>query len=214
MKYIVTLIASIFIPILLLSQNTLLVNKIEVDEDRYKGIKGNPYYFEDPQTAEVYLDDSEKPFEVLLNINLYSNEIEMYDGEGKYSILDMRKLRQIIIPENPVIDNLHIYHLKNQLYFKLYQGSIYQLVEKPRVSLEEIVQRPPGQIIRIKRFKRSDKLLLETADTSESIKVKKKSVTKLLGKPAKKVLKQTKNKMKNVADLARLLKDLESSIAE
>ncbi len=211
MKFISTLVILVFCPLFLLSQNTLLVNKVAIDEDRYKGIKGNPYYFEAPQKAEIYLDDSEKPFEVSLNINIYSNEIEMYDGEGKYSILDLRQVRQIIIPENPVIDDLHIYHLKNQLYFKLYQGSKYQLVEKPRVSLEEIVQRPPGQIIKIKRFKRNDKLLLETKDTSEPIKAKKKTVTKVLGKSAKKLMKQTKNKMKNIADLVRLLKDLESS---
>ncbi len=184
------------------------MNKQPIDANRYKGITGIPYYFEQPIAAKLFLIGKPEPFKVLLNLNLYEGEVEVFE-DGQYAVIENKKIESIEIDQGEDNDPLTVKITKDKFFLTHYVGVKYKLTEIPRVIIEEREHRPPGEIIIKKRFVKKESFSIANESGTRPIDISKKGIAKVLGKEAEKMAKKQKNKLKKVGDLIQLLEELD-----
>lgn len=195
-----------------LSQEELIfMNAQPIDAERYKGIKGSPYLFEDWSTG-VLLRDNEKPIEVPeMNFNAYSHNFEV-KTEDKIIILDGTPYKAIKIKgieeEKPTLfaRGVHPY-FKGKFVIVLYEGQKRSLFKQYSNRIYENTIQDVGKTREIKRFTASKNYFILENGELKKVKLKKKDVLAILG--VEKVMKQNKIKMNSEEDLVRLLELIE-----
>lgn len=188
---------------------TLLTNKKPVDASRYGDMSGSAYYFEDAVRALVLMKDTQEPYELSINVNIYEPMLEVYEG-NMYSEIDLQNVAEVVVPDYDGLDTLRFSKVNRDFLFKLYNGLEYQLFQKPLIKLETITHRPPGQIITKKKLTRYDSYFIRHNDKTKNIDINKKDILIKLGPDAAAAAKSAKNKLKSVSDLVDLLKALEA----
>ncbi len=200
----VSFIASLFFTTTISGQ-TFISNKSPIDKNRYDGITGSPYYFDDHIEAEVYLKNDTKVYPVVMNVNLQEDEIEVFE-KGQYAVLDSESIMYITFKTHG-----KIFLVDGKIIIQCFKSDKYQLLDNPRISIRESTHRPPGEVIIKKKFSIKNAYQLLIDDSSYNIEVKKKSIIKLLGKEAEKSAKNNRNKLKQIDDLVDLLSTLSGS---
>ncbi len=188
-----------------LSGQTFVTNKAPIDKDRYDGITGSPYYFDEHIPADVYLKNDTKAYPVVMNINLQEDEIEVFEKD-QYAELDLKTINYISFGSSG-----KIFLLDGKMKIQWFKNDTYQVLDDPRISIRESTHRPPGEVIIKKKFSIKNAYQLLTNDLSYDIELKKKSISKVLGKDAEKAAKKNGNKLKNMEDLIELLTLLSKS---
>lgn len=177
-----------------------LTNTQDIDTDRYKDIKGSPYYFEEAQPAKFTLRGNSNPYDVMLNINIYEKEVEVYDGD-KYAAFDFKSVEKIETTGNK---HVVITPKEKHLMYTLFDNGSTSLSDEPSIRIETKTFRPPGKIIEKQSFVVKRLYKLRTADKSQSINLNKKSIQKALGKDAVALAKKNKLNLKSEEDVVRL----------
>ncbi len=204
MKYVILAIS--FLVIESVHAQTFITNKKDLDTDRYKGISGSPYLFDDSVDAILLMRDSDEGHTVSLNINLHESEVEVYKS-NQYAEIEKSDIKEISLSSEGI--EYLITYANGTFVYRIFAGDRYCLFLQPKVIMETIIHRPPGEIIEKERFKRKDQYIINIADESMTVELNKKSVAKALGKEAEAKMKSTKNKIKSLGDFIRLLEALE-----
>lgn len=178
---------------------TFITNTEPIDDKRYSDYSGSPYFFKDNLTADLYLTGDNKPYSVLLNINMHKMEVEVFKG-NEYAVVDFNDIVSIEGDEFG-----KILPAKGSIKVEHYKDDRYHLVNNPKMSVRETTTNLPGEIVEKKTFSIKNAYTLRIDGEVHSIKIKKKSIVGALGKEADKLAKKSKNKLKTVNDLVTLL---------
>ncbi len=199
-------------------------NAQKIDNDRYKGYKGNPYYFKIWVYGDVYNQNGEKYEDLLLNYNIESSTFEVTNGE-RYLELDPRYYWAVTVKQDKNVVDLEddrdsIVFIRGLLpdderkfVEVLYNGSRVKLLKELYVALSSKKIENVGQTIKLKRFNRKDKHFLVVDGEYKKIKMKKKDALKTMGpeKELKNWLKSSKNKLKKDKDWMALMQYYEEN---
>ena len=164
-------------------------------------IDGNKYLYKKPQEAVINLNDGYKPIRIKTNYNIIKETFEVESEDGTLN-LRPDKVNSISFSD---------------ANFVAYQGSFYKLITKAnnfsiiKAVLLEAVE-PDYQVgIQDKpnlRYKKADKLYIQSGDKKKLIKVNKKYISKLFEDSKqgeiKKFLKAKKISIRDDADLKLL----------
>lgn len=190
---------------------TLGTNTKPLDEERYKGITGNPYFYDDWQEATIYSKDGNTLEKIPVNYNGNSNEFEA-KVQGGYIELDGSDYPRIEITEDSTHFQYAIHpRLRNQYVQVLFEGQqnslLYTFVAS--ISTRE-VQNRGSTIIREAFVIKKTYYLLQNGSL-KLIKLKKKDI--LSNFPQKEVASLVKNKklrLNSTEDLVEILALVES----
>ena len=99
----------------------LMTNSRSVDKDRYKGIKGNPYLFEDWHKGKIISVDADVIEGVLLNFNGKTEGFEIKKGNNFIELGSVNNLPYLIFSECFLTSSSVIFLLKAKYkLFKLF----------------------------------------------------------------------------------------------
>jgi hypothetical protein len=183
---------------------TFITNTSPIDDTRYSEYDGSPYFFKDNKSVDLYLTGDDKPYNVVLNINLHEKEVEVFRG-NEFAAISLNEIESINAGELGVISSVN-----GNIWIEHFKDYKYHLVNNPKMSIRETTTNLPGEIVEKKTFIIKNDYTLSMGGESHSIKMKKKSIVSVLGKEADKTAKKTKNKLKSVNDLVLLLTTLTS----
>lgn len=195
--------------------NAMLTNAQPIKENRYDGVKGDPYLFDEWQYGKTINSSSEVLDSVLMNYNGYSHNIEVRKGE-RFIELDERHYPLLVIYGE---DGKEIYFkrsptktLFNRYPRVIYNGDYINAVEDFTAKIETITINDVGAIRENKRFKKKKLYYLIQDNKTKIFKLKKKSILKILShkKELEAFIKKNKLKLNSEEGLIKLLEYYES----
>lgn len=207
---------AIFLIIFILFSSTLFAQTIgtntkPIDEERYKGISGNPYFYKEWQEATIYSKNGVQLDKIEVNYNGNTNEFEA-KVDGGFVELDGKDYPKIEIPEDSTRFQYAIHpRLMNQYVQVLFEGKKNNLVHTfvASISTREVQNR--GSTIIREAFVRKSTYYLLNGGKMQLLKLKKKDV--LNNFPQKEVadlVKKGKLKLNSVEELVKVLKLVEN----
>lgn len=213
------LIFSIFNLNSLVAQETdvLMTNTRGIDKDRYKGVKGTPYIYDEWQTGRIISVDADVIEGVPLNFNGMTNGFEIKKGNA-YIELDPKWYIRVIVdgktPEEDVVFQKNFLPpLKDKFTRQVFKGKDFTVVEDFRSKIETKVINNVGKNEILKKFYSKTNYYLIKDRKPTMFRLKKKVLFPLLGheKELEKFIKKEKIKLNNEENLIRLLKFYEES---
>lgn len=190
---------------------TIGTNTKPIDEERYKGINGNPYFYKEWQEATIYSKNGNQLDKIEVNYNGNTNEFEA-KVDGGFVELDGKDYPKIEIPADDTRFQYAVHpRLMNQYVQVLFEGKKNNLVHTfvASISTREVQNR--GSTIIKEAFVRKSTYYLLNEGKMQLVKLKKKDI---LGNfPQKEVaalVKKEKLKLNSVEDLIKVLELVES----
>ncbi|MEN0046900.1 MAG: hypothetical protein AAF806_07585 [Bacteroidota bacterium] len=185
---------------------TIGTNTKPIDEERYKGINGNPYFYKEWQEAIIYSKDGNQLDKIEVNYNGNTNEFEA-KVDGGFVELDGKDYPRIEILE----DSTHFQYavhprLTNQYVQVLFEGKKNNLVHTfvTSISTREVQNR--GSTIIKEAFVRKSTYYLLNEGKMKLLKLKKKDVlSNFSQKEVAALVKKEKLKLNSVEDLVKVL---------
>ena len=170
MKGIVLLTVGLFIGVLSGNAQTdkiVLTNTQKVGADRYRDIRGTPYYFKEWHAAKILAGSGEVFFQEKVNYNAYTENFEILDGEN-YIELDAKWYLQVEFtqednPESEELGDLPkvVFQKQGQADFEdrwmvvLFKGEDFSLFKEFAVGKEKKVFQNVGKEVVVERFNTS-----------------------------------------------------------
>jgi hypothetical protein len=198
------------------AQRLDLTNSKPLDQDRYEGVRGSPYFFEDWKKAKVLADDLEFIEGVLVNYNGLTQEFEASDGTN-YIQLDERTHKRIEVWDevrntSVVFINASTYDISSTYAQMFYSGISIMWLGTFKVKIDERKLETPGKTELIRQFniKKFNYFVFEEKPIEFRMK-KKKILEALSGFPeAPRIVKEKKLNIEEEEGLIKLLTELES----
>jgi len=209
---------SILITTTLSAQETdvLMTNSRSIDKDRYKGVKGSPYQFEDWYKGKIISADADIIEGVLLNFNGKTEGFEI-KKDNNFIELDPRWYIRVELEETSektiIFQKNFLPPLANKFTRVVYKGKNLRVVEDFISKIEVKVINNVGKKEEIKRFYSKSNYFLIKDKKITLLKAKKKSLYALLGhkKELESFIKKEKLKLSSEADLIKLFTFYEES---
>jgi len=203
---------AILVNSVLFAQGTdiLMTNSRSIDKNRYEGVRGNPYLFDDWLKGKIISVDADAIEDVLLNFNGETEGFEIKKGDN-FIELDPKWYIRVSVEDKatnePIIFQKHFLPpLANKFTRVVYKGKNLNVVESFTAKIQVKVIHNVGKDQELKRFhgKRNYYLIKDKKITL--IKSKKKSLFALLGHKSEleKFAKKEKLKLTSEADLIKL----------
>lgn len=208
-----------FFPATLLAQESdvLLTNSRSVDKDRYKGVKGSPYLYEDWHKGKIISVDADAIEGILLNFNGKTEGFEIKKGDN-FIELDPKWYTRVLVEDKEpgeftVFQKNFLPPLANKFTRVVYKGKNLSLVEDFISKIEVKVINNVGKKEEIKRFYSKRNYFLIKDKKITLLKTKKKSLLNLLGHKSEleSYIKKEKLKLSSEADLVQLFAFYEES---
>ena len=195
-------------------QETILLNTQEIDKDRYEGIRGNPFIWEEWQSGVVIDEQGESTQVEKINYNAHTQTFEVKKGERFIEMVSEGQ-NQIIINslETPQTFQKNIHpDLPVEFNQLLYNGATLQLVKSTEKKISTKVFQNVGKEVTVEQFVKRETFYLVENDQLRRIKVNKKALLKELeqSKKLESFIKKNKLKLKNDADLVKLIAHYEA----
>jgi len=215
----------LFIPIFLFTSTTLLaqetdvlmINSQSIDKNRYKGIKGSPYIYDEWQTGKIISIDADVIEGVSLNFNGETNNFEIKKGNNYIELAPKWYIRVIIDGETPeedvVFQKNFLPPLKDKFTRQVYKGKNLTVVENFTSKIETTTINNVGKNEVFKKFYSKRNYFLIKNRKPTLFRIKKKVLLPILGheKELEQFLKEKKIKLNNEESLIRLLTFYEES---
>ena len=195
-------------------QETILLNTQKIDDTRYEGVRGYPYIWEEWQSGVVIDEQGLSAQAEEINYNAHTQTFEVKKGE-RFIELVSEGQNQIIINslEIPQTFQKNI-HPDLPLEFNqlLYNGTTLQLVKSTEKKISTKVFQNVGKEVTVEQFVKRETFYLVENDQLRRIKVNKKALLKELeqSKKLESFIKKNKLKLKNDADLVKLIAHYEA----
>ncbi|MEM9984013.1 MAG: hypothetical protein AAF804_02865 [Bacteroidota bacterium] len=188
-------------------------NVQDFEENRYDGVQGNPYLFEDWAKATLVDGEGLTYPDLLANYNGYEQELEI-KTEGGYMVLDHVFYPSLILEAEGETYSLvwgKRLGLKPNWVISLYQGDTWSLAAVFRTVMSEHTIQNVGETIEVKRFKSLKEYYLIQAGQAQAIKMNKRKILTLLGqeKEINSFLKEKQLKLNSEAGLIATLQFLD-----
>ena len=202
----------------LLAQETdvLMTNSRSIDKDRYKGVKGSPYQFEDWRKGKIISADADVIEGVLLNFNGKTEGFEIKKGDN-FIELDPKWYIRVLLEdesgETVTFQKNFLPPLANKFTRVVYKGKNLSIVEDFIAKIEIKVVNNVGKKEEFKRFYNKRNFFLIKDKKITLLKTKKKSLYALLGHKSalESFVKKEKLRLSNEADLIKLFTFYEES---
>lgn len=175
------------------TDSLLIQNSKPIDNSRYTGIDGSPYYFSDWVVGSILRNDGQTVEGVLMNYNGHEHELEVL-LKNEVHILDKRwHLRADVLKEkNPAIaDEFPVDRLifqrgaQNQFMDRystiLYLGEKYTLIRDCDIGKIEKEFNDVGRTYTVERFKDLSLYFLKTKSGIVPLKLQKKKIAEAFG---------------------------------
>lgn len=162
----------------------LFTNAQKIDLDRYKGIDGSPYLFDEWPMATIYDNAGLDYVDVEINFNGATNEIEIRKDD-KFIELEKSQYKSIEIKAE---DKKILFQRDFQGHFKtdfiqvIHEGKLISLVRRFESKMEEVELQNVGKTERIKRFNKRFSFIFLKDGKPTKVKSKKKQLISYLGK--------------------------------
>lgn len=191
--------------------DVLMTNSKKIDEDRYKGVKGSPYLFDDWRKGKIISVDADVIDGLLLNFNGETNGFEI-KKDDRFIELDPKWYIRVVVEgdedEEIVFQRNFNPPLTNIFTRQIFKGKKITVVESFTSKIETKVINNVGKNEELKKFYSKTQYYLIRDKKPSSFKLKKKSLLSLLGHKAEleQFLKKEKVKLNNEDSLVKLLK--------
>jgi hypothetical protein len=207
------------------SSTMIFSNANEYPEDRYKDVKGNPYFFEEWVFADVYSQNGDVFKGMVTNYNIDEQVFELRRGK-EYLVLDPYFYWCVIVNKSENGNALKE-HPDSVLFIRglmpddekkfvqvIYNGVHIKLLRDMHVAESVKVFQNVGQTITNKRFNRKDDHFLVIDGQYVEVKLKKKEILKILRHEDEldDWLKENKNKLKSDEEFAAMLEYYEENL--
>ncbi len=197
---------------------TLFNNPQKWDENRYSEIKGSPFIFKDFVAGNVYDTDGKVSKNILLNLNGYTQNIELRRGDD-FIELEERSYYKVEVEtdnkEGKIIKNVfvatNIAEFDGRFVQLIYDGEKRKVFNDFLVTISQHKTETPGQTVIVKRFAPKDRyFILEDGELS-IFKLKKKNIIQQFGhkKEIESFLKKNKIKVESMEGIVKLLEYVE-----
>lgn len=197
-------------------QETILLNTQEIDEKRYEGVRGYPFIWEEWQSGVVINSEGLSAEAEKINFNAHTQTFEVKKG-ARFIELASDGQNHVVITSlgEPQTFKKNI-HPDLPLEFNqvLYDGATLQLVKSTEKEISTKVFQNVGKKVTVEQFVQRETFYLIQNGELRRIKTSKKALLKEL-KQSKKLdsfIKKNKLKLKNDADLAKLIAHYETLI--
>lgn len=188
-----------------------MLNSKPVDEERYEGVKGTPYIFDDWRTGKLISVDADAIEGLTLNFNGKTAGFEIRKDNRFIELNPKWYIRVLIegdkLAEPIIFQKNFVAPLKDKFTRIVYKGQKFSVVEDFIAKIETKVINNVGKKEELKRFysKKSYYLIKDRKPTY--FKLKKKSVFALLGhaKELESFLKKEKMKLNSEKNLIKVL---------
>lgn len=209
MKSLLTLILIGFTALAVCQSKPLLNNSKPIEENKYKDIKGSPYFFESWIPATIYFSDGESMKVDQLNINGFRKEIEIRNNDH-YIVLDQLAFNRIEIelenqPKQIFLSNKR-FEFRSSFVELIFEGKKIVCVRQFIVKMEEVELQNVGKTEKIKRFKPEFIYYFIKGDKVEEVVIKEKQLLNFLGFEKQMITVLNKRKLK--ADPVNHLKEI------
>ena len=168
----------------------ILMNAVAIDGNRYIGIKGNPYYFEEFQLGRIISKQLDIHNRARLNYNIYSKNLELVQ-DGIHINLDRSNYWRIefkkednpsmdIIPKKDKIVLQKDIHEKfeDRMVELVYEGNRVQLIKDMASRIAEVRMEAVGRTEKFKRFAQKEQYYFLVDGQLQFIKPKIRGFTK------------------------------------
>jgi len=196
------------------AQRLDLTNSKPLDEDRYEGVRGSPYLFEDWKKAKVLGDDQKFIEGVLVNFNGLTQEFEASDGTN-YIQLDERTHERIEVwdeeKDAPLVFIKSSTFDISSTYAQMYYGGRSILwLGTFKVKIDERKLETPGKTELIRQFniKKANYFVID--EKTKEFRMKKKKILQALDvfPEASRITSEKKLNIEEEDDLIILLSEL------
>ncbi|WP_462247960.1 hypothetical protein [Ekhidna sp.] len=173
-------------------------NSLRTFDDRYSGIKGHPYMFEDAKKMWLITKKSDSLL-ISGNINLYAKELIMIRGEKVKGVIPLKQVSYFLIDNNRWQE--HTVKGKSYVMTQIYRSPNIQIL----MSHEKILEKADytgayssGQTQ--DEFKYKSTIWAYNFDETKAFKMKISGLSKIFNKPEKAIKKELKAKGLNIND--------------
>ena len=142
----------------LLAQETdvLMTNSRKVEEERYKGIKGNPYLFKEWRKGKIISVDADVIEGILLNFNGETKGFEIKKGNSFIELAPKWYIRVLVESETPDVyitfQKNFLPPLTNEFTRVVYKGANFRVVQHFVSKIEVKVINNVGKNEELKKF--------------------------------------------------------------
>ena len=191
------------------SEDILLTNSKKIDKNRYRDIKGSPYFFEDWQKGKVISAEAEAIENVMLNYNGYTKgfEIKMND---RFIELDEKWYVRVIVEgaeEEIIFQRNFLPPFNGKFSRQVYKGKDITVLQEFNIKIAKKTINNVGKKVEFQRFIPVEQYYLIEGQKAKYFKLKKKNILAELGNSTKleAFIKKEKMKLDSEADLKKLL---------
>ncbi len=219
MKKYTTVAALLLFGFSLFSQKfTLFHNAQKWDENRYSEIKGSPYFFKDFVEGDIYDIDGKVSKNILLNLNGYTQNIELRKGSGFIELEEPSYSKVEAVTANKkgdmtktVFVTTDIAQFGGRFVQLVYDGKKRKVYNDFLATISEHKTETPGKTLTIKRFAPKNRYFMLENAKLVIFKLKKKNVIQQLGhkKEIETFLKKNKIKVESLEGIVKLLEYVE-----
>ena len=199
------------------AQIKTFTNSQEIDEKRYKGVKGSPYIFEDWKLAKLVDINDSLYNDIKLNYNGYESDFEVLNDD-KFISLDENQYKSVSVSsengEYVFEKNLH-QKFKNKLLLVVHKGSKITCFMDYSVGLtENTINGNMGATTTTRRFKYDPMHYFIINGELKSMRLTKGKLTNILNnkKAINNFIKKNKLKITYSFDLAKILEYYEAEL--
>lgn len=189
-----------------------LVNSKKLDPDRYKEIKGSPYWFEEWPSAKL-VDLQDKSYEnIVINFNGLTKDFEIKRG-GDFIVLDEKqyKLLEIEIEGKKVTFLRGIDRRKpDKFMWLVYKNNNFSIVKDFIVNQEERKIEAPGKTILLKKFIPHENYYIARLGELTLFKLDKKNIAREFGQEMLQISKENDWKLDTEEGFVKSLEILET----
>lgn len=198
--------------------DVLFANARAIKADRYEDIKGSPYLFEEDRVANMYLTAGGVYEDVRLNYNTFSGNWEVKKDDRFLEVLEADFLKIDVTDGEKTRSFLRNLHPTFGFRFVelIYRGRAVMLVRDFETTVATVTIQDVGATRQTKRFNNKENLILLRRGQATTLSGNNNKVTQALGgdKALNKFVKSEKLKLRDEADLIRLLEYYEANFVE
>jgi hypothetical protein len=175
------------------SDSLLIQNSKPIDNNRYVGIDGSPYYFSDWVIGSILRNDGQTVEDVLMNYNGHVHELEVRLGDKVHTLdkrwhlrADVSKEKNPALSEEFPVDRLIFQRgAQNQFMDRystiLYLGEKYTLIRDCDIGKIEKEFNDVGRTYTVERFKDLSLYFLKSKSGIVQLKLQKKKIAEAFG---------------------------------
>lgn len=167
------------------AQKIIIANERQEVKERYAGIKGNAFLFEEDVQADLYASDGSVEKSVSLNFNGYTGSFEYTGGEEPIILNEkIYKKVEILQPGNARLKfiNTSHYTFKNEYVLVLAEGDELMFVRTCRIKKATVTHNKPGHTDIIEKFSPNFEYFVIDDGEKIKLKLKKKSIVEAFDK--------------------------------